>query len=151
MGQNKAQKQAQERARKAAAQVATGADVQPAMKPNGKASEAHLATQPATPAQPSKQQQAIEKLKEGWAQKGVNLDKLTVKDDGKFKVLIVDTGWPTVRIGPSGGISVMELKSYASAFTAAMNGLELYERQKAREKKATAPVEKIAAAEKQTA
>jgi hypothetical protein len=98
----------------------------------------------ATPTQPSKQTQTIEKLKEGWTAKGVSLDKLTVKDDGKFKLVIVAEGWPTVQVGPTGGITVTELKSYAKAFDAAMDGLALYEKQQARDQKkvqatATAP------------
>ena len=81
------------------------------------------------------------------------MSKLTIKDDGKFKLLIVDAGWPTVRIGASGGIAVMELKSYPDAFTAEMEGLERYTKQKEREaKKATASTPAPAkAAEKQTA
>ena len=111
---------------------------------------------PAAPAQPSKHQLAIEKLREGWTAKGVNLDKLSIKDDGKFKVSVVDQGWPRITIGPTGGIVVTDLKSYASAFDAAMDGLALYEKQKSREAKkqqATAPAQPVAqpAAVKQTA
>ena len=73
---------------------------------------------------------------------GMDLSKLTIKDDGKFKVLIVDQGWPRVTIGPTGGIVVTDLKSYSKAFDAAMDGLALYQKQQAREQKkatATAP------------
>jgi hypothetical protein len=138
MGQNKAQKQAEERAAKKATTPAQQAEVkQEEVKANGKATTA-------TPA-PNKQDQTIEQLKAGWAAKGVNLSKLTIKDDGKFKLLIVDAGWPTVRIGNSGGITVVELKSYAKSFDAAMNGLNLFQKQQAREAK------KIAAATVQPA
>ncbi len=89
----------------------------------------------AAPAQPNKQTETIERLKAGWTARGVNLDKLTIKDDGKFKLLIVDEGWPTVRLGSTGGITVVELKSYSSAFDAAMDGKELFEKQQAREQK----------------
>jgi hypothetical protein len=86
----------------------------------------------------SKQDMAIEKLKAGWLEKKVDLSKLTIKDDGKFKVLIVAEGWPRVTIGPTGGIVVTDLKSYTKAFDAAMDGLNLYTKQKEREaKKAT--------------
>jgi len=96
--------------------------------------------------------QTIEKLKEGWTAKGVNLDKLTVKDDGKFKLVVVAEGWPTVQVGPTGGITVTELKSYAKAFDAAMDGLALFEKQKAREqKKATTAAPAQPVAEKQSA
>src|ERR1700722_1788337 len=166
MGTNKAQKQAAERSKKSTAQ-----EVQPtpaAVGPNpgqingdtGKVNPpapAPAATvQPATaaPAQPNKQTQTIEKLQEGWKAKGVDLSKLAIKDDGKFKLLIVDAGWPTVQIGPTGGITVLELKSYAKAFDAAMDGLSLYQKQQAREQKkaaAAAPAPPAAKAEKQTA
>ncbi len=158
MGQNKAQKKAAERTKKA-----TASEVQP--QPEAKQPEAQPAAEPkpapATPAvataapQPSKQMQTIEKLKDGWSAKGINLDKLTVKDDGKFKLLIVDAGWPTVQVGASGGITVLELKSYSKAFDASMDGLALYDKQKAREQKKTvaptAPAAKAPAAEKQQA
>jgi hypothetical protein len=68
----------------------------------------------------------------------VDLSKMTVKDDGKFKNVVVAEGWPTVRIGASGGITVLELKSYPDAFTAAMEGLERYTKQQAREQKKAA-------------
>jgi hypothetical protein len=91
------------------------------------------------PAQPSKQQQTIDKLIAGWAEKGVPINKLTINDDGKFKLLIPGEGWPTIRVGGSGGITVMELHSYAKAYDAALDGLALYEKQKARKaKKASA-------------
>ena len=89
-----------------------------------------------TSAQPSKQAQMIEKLMEGWKSKGVDLSHLTITDDGtKYKVLVVAEGWPTVAVGSSGGVTVRELKSYASAFEAALIGKELYDKQKAREAK----------------
>jgi hypothetical protein len=143
MGQNKAQKQAAERTKK------TTSEVQPAaVGPNpgqingdtGKVNEQPKPPATPAPAAPSKQDATLAKLKEGWTAKGVNLSKLTVKDEGKFKNVIVAEGWPTVRIGASGGLAVLELKSYPDAFTAAMEGLERYTKQQAREtKKATAP------------
>jgi septal ring-binding cell division protein DamX len=166
MARNKAQQAAAERAKKSAAPVAADeVQQQQVGKPNGKVVEATPtpAAKPATPApvQPSKQQQAIETLRAGWLQNGVNLDKLTVRDDGKFKLLVVADGWPTVRLGPTGGITVMELHSYAKAYDAAMNGKELFEKQQARDaKKAVAaqpaaqpaaPAAEKAPAAKQTA
>jgi hypothetical protein len=111
-------------------------------------------TTPATPATPSKQEQTIETLKAGWTAKGVDLSKLTIKDDGKFRLLVVAEGWPTVQVGASGGVTVLELKSYAKAFDAAMDGLALYQKQQAREAKKTAaaapPAPPAAKAEKQS-
>jgi hypothetical protein len=142
MGTNKAQKQAAERSKKSTAQPTPDAQPTPAaVAEQPKPTPAPAATaQPATaaPAQPNKQQQTIEKLQEGWKAKGVDLSKLTIKDDGKFKLLIVDAGWPTVQVGNSGGITVLELKSYAKAFDAAMDGLSLYQKQQAREQKKAA-------------
>jgi hypothetical protein len=159
MGQNKAQREAAARAKKA-----TAPEVQPtpvAVGPNpgqingdtGKVNPPAPAPA-ATVAAPNKQQQTIEKIKEGWTAKGVDLSKLAIKDDGKFKLLIVDAGWPTVQIGPTGGITVLELKSYAKAFDAAMDGLSLFQKQQAREQKkaaAAAPAPPAAKAEKQSA
>jgi hypothetical protein len=116
-----------------------------------KAAEPKAATQPATPAQPSKQDATIEKLKAGWTAKGVDLSKMTIKDDGKFKLLVVGEGWPTVQVGNSGGITVLELKSYPDAFTGAMEGLERYTKQQSREAKqkaaAAAPAPAVAKSE----
>jgi len=161
MARNKARQAAAERAKKSAAPVAADAEVQqqPVGKPNEKTLEAP-ATQPATPAPVaavSKQQQAIETLRAGWTARGVNLDKLTVRGNGKFTLLVVADGWPTVRLAPTGGITVLELKSDTKAFDAAMNGKELYDKQKAREQEkatATAPAQPAAKApttEKQSA
>jgi hypothetical protein len=115
-----------------------------------KAAEPKAATQPATPAQPSKQDATIEKLKAGWTAKGVDLSKMTIKDDGKFKLLIVDAGWPTVQVGNSGGVVVLELRSYqCSGFDAALDGLARYEKQNSRDSKkaAAAPAPAIAKSE----
>ena len=141
MGQNKAQKEAAARAKKSTSEV------QPAEQPKQEATAP--TTQPATvPATPNKQTQIIEKLKAGWTAKGVNLDKLSIRDDGKFKLLIVDAGWPTIRLGSTGGITVVELKSYPDAFTAAMEGLERYTKQQAREQKKTVAAQPATASQK---
>jgi hypothetical protein len=92
------------------------------------------------PATPSKQEATITKLKEAWIERKVDLSKMTITDDGKYVLLIVDAGWPTVQIGNSGGITVLELKSYPVAFDAAVDGLARYTKQREREaKKVTAP------------
>jgi hypothetical protein len=140
MGKNKQQAANEARAKKAKAPEVSAAVTVEEVKPVTPA----VQTAPAAPAptEPSKQDQTIAKLKEGWTAKGVDLSKLAIKDDGKFKLLIVADGWPTVQIGPTGGITVVELKSYQKAFDAAMDGLALYDKQKAREQKkaaATAP------------
>ena len=131
MAKNKTQKAAEERAAKAAKQSSE--------QPKQEAAPAPVAA-PAAPPQANKQTQTIEKLKEGWAAKGVNLDKLTIKDDGKFKLLIVDAGWPTIRLGSTGGVTVMELRSYTSAFDAALNGKKLFAKQNERDARKAAAV-----------
>jgi hypothetical protein len=139
MGQNKAQKEAAARAKTAAKQTADVPVEQPKAEP-----KAQPVTAPATPAPANKQTQTIEKLKEGWTAKGVDLSKLTIKDDGKFKLLVVGEGWPTVRLGSTGGITVVELKSYTRAFDAAMDGLALYQKQQQREQKKAATTQPAA-------
>jgi hypothetical protein len=125
MGKNKAQIAQEEREAK------TTATPKPAV-------ETKAATPaPATPG-PSKQDQTIARLRAGWEERKIDLSKLAVKDDGKFKVLIVAAGWPSVQVGASGGITVLELKSYPDAFTGAMEGLDRYTKQQARDQKKAA-------------
>ena len=139
---NKQQKAAEERAKAAAqnaAQPAVGNKPGQISPDTGKVNEAAPAPQPAAAAQPTKQEQTIAKLLEGWKSKGIDLSKLAIKDDGKYKVLHVTPEWPSVQVGSSGGISVLELRSYPDAFTAAMEGLDRFNKQKARDAKKQAP------------
>lgn len=134
MGQNKSQKAA------ARAQAAAPNAAQPTVQPQPQpAATTATATVTAAPAPPSKQDATLTKLREGWTAKGVDLSRMTIRDDGKFKLIVVAEGWPTVQIGASGGITVLELKSYAKAFDAAIDGLALYQKQQAREAKKAAP------------
>ncbi len=124
---------------------------QPAVQP-APATPAPTPTPAATvaapaPAQPSKQEVTITKLRDAWTEKKVDLSRMTITDDGKFKPIVVDAGWPTVQIGASGGVTVLELKSYASAFDAALIGKELFDKKRAREaKKSAQPAPRTAAA-----
>jgi len=132
MGKNNQQKQSE--ARKAAATNAAPTAVAEQPKPTPAPAPTPV------PVAVSKQDATIQKLKDGWTAKGVDLSKLTIKDDGKFKVLQVTPEWPSVQVGASGGITVLELRSYPDGFTGAMEGLERFNKQKARDaKKATAP------------
>jgi hypothetical protein len=116
-------------------QAAKPVQPQPAVQPAAPPAPTPAATV-AAPTQPNKQAVTIEKLKSAWTEKAVDLSHLTITDDGtKYKVLVVAEGWPTVAVGSSGGVTVRELKSYASAFEAALIGKELYDKQKAREAK----------------
>lgn len=147
---NKTQKAAEGRAaKKATPEVETAVE-----QPKAEATVPAVATTLGA----SKQDATIAKLKEGWTAKGVNLDKMQIKDDGKFKLLVVAEGWPTVQVGNSGGVVVLELRSYqCSGFDAALDGLARYEKQNVRDaKKASAaapatPAPKAAAAEAVTA
>lgn len=57
--------------------------------------------------------------------------------------IVIGQGWPTISIGRMGGVVVNELHSYGDPFEAALNGLELYQKQQGRDAKrlaaATAP------------
>jgi hypothetical protein len=167
MGQNKAQREAAARAKKT-----TAHEVQPAVGPNpgqinadsGKVNVAH-APEPdvkATPApaptvaapQASKQQATLDKLKAAWTEEKVDLSKMSVTMDGKFMLIVVAEGWPIVQLGPTGGIVLPQIRSYAKAWDAAMDGKAVFEKQQARDQKkatATAPAPKAAASEAVTA
>jgi hypothetical protein len=134
MGKNNQQRQAEGRAKAVSPKPAIE---QPKQEPTAALAQPAQATTPA--AQPNKQEQTIAKLRDAWVAKGVDLSNLAIKDDGKFKLVVVADNWPTISIGPTGGISVLELRSYASAFDAAVNGLDLYTKQKARDAKKSAP------------
>ena len=131
MGKNKQQLANEQRA-----QVAAPKATQPVAEAPKPATPAPAA--PAAAAQPTKQEQTIAKLLEGWRAKGVDLSKLHDKQDGKYRLLVVGEGWPTVQVGASGGITVLELRSYPDAFTAAMEGLDWFNKQKARDAKKVA-------------
>lgn len=138
MAKSKQQRAAEERAQAAAPKAAQPVAVAEQPKP-APATAAPLPT-------PSKQTATLDKLKAAWTEKKVDLSNMTIKDDGKFKLIIVDAGWPTIRVGNSGGITVMELRSYANAFDAAVDGLTLYQKQQARDQKKVAQPAVAAAA-----
>jgi hypothetical protein len=96
--------------------------------------------QPTVVTQPSKQMQVLDNLKKGWLEKKVDISKLTATPDGKFLNIQVAPDWPIVQIGPSAGVSIPALKSYQSAYDAAMDAKALLERQNARSQKKSAPV-----------
>jgi hypothetical protein len=152
MGTTKAQKAAAERAKKTAAP-----EVQP--QPVVAAEPPKPVAPAPTPAQPtpSKQQATLDKLEAAWIEKKVDLSKMSVTMDGKFMLVIPAEGWPMIQLGPTGGIVLPQIRSYARAWDAAVDGKELFDKQNARDaKKAaaaapTAPAQpaKAPAAEKQ--
>ncbi len=162
MGKNKQQAANEARAKKAKAPEVPAALAVEEVKATPATPAPAPAAQPATPVPANKQTATFDTLKAGWLAKGVDLSKMTVKPDGKFTLVVVAEGWPTVQIGPTGGITVVQLKSYQKAFDAAMDGLALYEKQQAREAKkaatpatapeaAKAPVKESTTAKKQKA
>ena len=88
------------------------------------------------PQQVNKQQTTIAKLKEGWAQRGIDLGRLIEKQDGKF-ILLLLPNFPVCKVGPSGGLEVA-LPSYQSAYDAAINGDMLLAKLLARQAKKAA-------------
>jgi hypothetical protein len=148
MGKNKQQVATEARAKKSTTPEPAAVE-QPTPAPATPAPAAH-------PATPNKQTATLDLLKAGWTERRVDLSKMKETQDGKYLNVVVAEGWPTVRIGNSGGVTVLELKSYTKAFDAAMDGLALYQKQQARESKkatatATAPAPKAAAPEAVTA
>jgi hypothetical protein len=154
MGQNKTQKATAERAKK----TTTEAQPQPAAEAKQSKPEVKSAATPApvaaAPAQPSKQQATLDKLKAAWTEKKVDLSKMSVTMDGKFMLVIPAEGWPTIQLGPTGGVVLPQIRSYAKAWDAAVDGRALYQKQQTRDAKkatATAPAPKAAAPEAVTA
>src|SRR5258708_7539168 len=153
MGQNKAQNQAAERSKKTSEKPVGAAETMTIEETTAKATQAiteqkKAAATPAPAAaatQPSKQQATLDKLKEAWTARGVDLSKLEAKPDGKFLLVTVAAGWPIVQLGPTGGIVLPQIRSYAKAFDAAVDGLAVFEKQNARDSKkqqASAPAPK---------
>src|ERR1700722_3375919 len=137
MGQNKAQREAEDRAKKSTALPTP--EVQPAaVAEQPKPTPAPAATaQPATAA-PAKQATEIARFQEALKAQGTDLSQMKVIPDGKFTLVVVGPGWPTAAFGPTGGLTIRELKSYAKAWDAGLNGKELFEKQQAREQKKAA-------------
>jgi hypothetical protein len=145
MAKNKQQLAAEARAKKLD-------NVQPAVGPNpgqingdtGKLNEAPkpAAAAPTATAAPaptvSKQTTEIARFQEALKAQGTDLSQMTVVPDGKFTLVVVGPGWPTAAFGPTGGLTIRELKSYAKAWDAGLNGKELLAKQTAREQKKVA-------------
>jgi hypothetical protein len=131
MGMNKQQREAKKR------EAATKAvQPQPAAAADQPKPEAPAA---APPVPANKQTTTFEKLKAAWAARGLDLSKMTATPDGKYLDVIVAEGWPLIMIGASGGITLPEIRSYAKAFEAAVDGLALFQKQQARDAKKAAP------------
>jgi len=151
MGKNKQQVATEARAKK----TTEPAEEQKPIEQAKPAPETKAAT-PATPTQPttvSKQQLTIMRLTVALReQRQIEVKPEMLTQDGKFILLRIGKEWPTIQVGNSGGITVVELKSYPKAFEAAIEGDKLLAKQNEREqKKAAAPAPKAAAPEAVTA
>ncbi|HUD64061.1 MAG TPA: hypothetical protein VMQ17_05780 [Candidatus Sulfotelmatobacter sp.] len=92
----------------------------------------------AQPQPANKQLATVAKLKAAWTEKGIKLDQLTERQDGKFMLLQPTTEWPIVRVGPTGGIELPQIRSYARAWDAAVDGLAVWTKQQQRDQKKAA-------------
>jgi hypothetical protein len=137
MGQNKQQREAAARAKatKVEATKAEEPKATPAPTPAASAQPTATAAPPAATPAASKQTATLDKLKAAWTARGLELGKLTAKPDGKYLMVTVADGWPPIQLGSTGGIVVPALRSYASAFDAAVHADELYAKQQARDAK----------------
>lgn len=97
-----------------------------------------IAPTPAPQPTASKQSTTVTKLKATWLERKVNLDQLNERQDGKFVLLQPTPEWPLIRIGPTGGIELPQIRSYAKAWDAAVEGLAVWQKQQARDQKKTA-------------
>ena len=123
----------------------TPSKVNEAVKPGA---EAPVAAAPPVASAPSKQEVMFAKLKAAWVARGVDLSKMTATLDGKYMIVEVGEGWPTIQIGSNGGIDLPQIKSFARAFDAAVDADKLLAKQQARDakkgpKKPAAPAPKV--------
>jgi hypothetical protein len=105
----------------------------------------------ATTAQPqhaNKQLATVAKLKAAWTEKGINLNKLSERQDGKYTLLQPTPEWPLIRVGPTGGIELPTIRSYARAWDAALDGLAAWTKQQQRDQKKPAQAAAPASAPK---
>lgn len=102
------------------------------------------------PAIPTKAEATLTKLKEAWAKRGVVLAKIIVRMEDKKMVIEIGDSWPRVEIGHGGGITLPQIRSYANAFNAAVDGDKLLARQTERDSKKEAASAPPPAAKKAT-
>jgi hypothetical protein len=93
------------------------------------------AAQPQQPLTANKQTATVAKLKAAWLERGIKFDQLAEKQDGKFILLQPTPDWPIIRVGPTGGIELPQIRSYAKAWDAALDGFAIWQKQQARDQK----------------
>jgi len=136
MGKNRTQLAAEARLKDTTpAAVADQPEAQTAaMAPAAPVADKPVADKPAVPL--SKQETTILKLAAALREKRqIEVKPEMLQQDGKFINVVVGKDWPTIRIGTSGGVTVLELKSYPNAFDAAVDGDKLLAKQVARDQK----------------
>ena len=126
-------------------QKKTKPEPQPAVKPEQPvatptapapvAAEAAPAVQPT----PTKAQATLMRLSVALAARHVEVKPEHISQDGKFLVINLGEAWPTINIGPGGGIDLPQIKSYAKAFEAAVDGDKLLARQREKGQPKPAP------------
>jgi hypothetical protein len=102
--------------------------------------QAPKAPNPETPiakaAEPApKQTQTFNRLVDAWKERKLDLSQMKDWMDGKYRLVVPTPAFPVIRIGGSGGIELPDLKSYPSAFQAAVDGDKLLAKQVARRQK----------------
>ena len=147
MAKNKQQLAAEQRA-KAHTQPAVGTNPGQIDGNTGKVNEEPkpVVEQPkATPATPapaaaiSKQQQTVLLLTaELKRERGIEIKPEMLQADGKFIILRVGEGWPTMRVGVNGGVVLMEVRSYKEGIQSWLHADELLQKQIARDQKKVA-------------
>jgi hypothetical protein len=68
----------------------------------------------------------------------VPLKDLVERQDGKFILLQPTPEWPLIRVGPTGGLGLPQVRSFAKAWDACVDGLAVYQKQLARDQKKAA-------------
>jgi hypothetical protein len=82
-----------------------------------------------------KQTQTFNRLVDAWKERKLDLSQMKDWMDGKYRLVVPTPAFPVIRIGGSGGIELPDLKSYPSAFQAAVDGDKLLAKQVARRQK----------------
>ena|ERR1039458_5240811 len=150
MAKNKQQREAEARSKQAAeatpapTPLAAEAEVPAtpaAEQPTPTATPVMAAAAPAKPEAISKQSLAIMKLVVELREKReIEVKPEMIVQDGKFILILLGEAWPTIKVGPSGGISLPEIASYKESFDTWVKADELLAKKVVRAAKAAAAI-----------